>query len=590
MTGGNEFGKYNAFDVTLGQDRVLNQTGNWAGYSHQQLWDAVHNNTDPSRAYQAGAAWMSLGDTMGSDSTDLQNGVAASASGWRGQAADAARAALTQLSSWGQLAGVTSNVIGQTAHNQADIVATAQRSMPEPVNVDSNQIMQQAFASQGVAGLVTGLNDVKQQVDAANSAKQQAVDVMNTMEASSRNVDNGLAVFEAPPKVTAAQSAPAVAAPRIPATSALRPNARTAPSSTIPAGSTVPSSTSPNGATQSPMRTAPAGTIPNTGPGVTSPSGYPTTTMPTGSTGPNSTSPSTGPYTGSPYAGTDPTSGMPDPGIGATVPQGSTSPQGYLPQPFSPTGINPNPITGDPTYTSPYGGPGGTTNPTNPNPITGLPYGTGPGPGEPNGTGPNYRIPNSTIGPGGEDSRYPTFGNNPTGSDPNDPFSSKTGSLTNDPADNPRGIGGGSSLNDNGAAAAEKELNALKSGGGAGGLGGAAEEGVGGWKGNVGQALSGEGGGMSGAGAASGVEEGGAGAPVGEEGAPATGAPAAPGASGSSGTGSARGGKGDPDKERKSASYVRGDDELFHTPDADRLPPSVIGQLADKKKPAKPQS
>jgi hypothetical protein len=586
MSGDNEFGQYNAFDVTLGGDRALNGNSNWAAYSHQELYDAVHVNADPATAYQAGSTWMNLGDTMGTDSTTLSQKVAASAEGWRGEAADNAREALTKLSNWGQLAGVTSNVIGQVAQHQAGIVSTAQNAMPEPLNVNPDQIMQQAFTSGGLPGLITGLNDVKQQVDQANSAHASAVDVMNKMETDSKAVDQGLAVFEAPPQVVA-QATPRLAgiSPRQAGTPVTTPAGATQPNTTTPSGATVPSSASPNG--------QPA-TLPN---GQTQPAGQ--VQQPTGQTQPQSYGYSPAATTGGPYGTTSGNGGHTTSGGNsgdqqAQLRSGSTTTSGATYPGSTTTGGNSGDNSATQQITSqqqqarqaaqqelnqlrdgnPYPGPGAE-----------MPGGSSPFGGD-NSRTTALRSPFTTGGSdtGGANSainkarqaaqqELNQLRNGGGGGGENEKlFQSKSGSLLGEGSGNSSAIG-----------AAEKELSALKGGGGAGGgAGGIGGEGESAGLKGSGASAPGEGG----SGGSAGAREGAAGgAPV-EEGAP--GAPGTQQGSGSSGMGGGRGGgRGGQDQERKSAAYLKGDEDLFKNPEADQLAPSVIGQ---KKQPPKSKS
>ena len=72
-------------------DLVLTDTQNWASRSHRELYEAVHNNNDPGQTGEIGSEWGQFGTELTEAARLINERVAASESGWTGDAADAAR-------------------------------------------------------------------------------------------------------------------------------------------------------------------------------------------------------------------------------------------------------------------------------------------------------------------------------------------------------------------------------------------------------------------------------------------------------------------------------------------------------------------
>ena len=73
---------------------VLRDTQNWASRSHRELYDSVHHNNDPGQAGELGSEWAQFGTELTESAQLISKRVAASESGWTGEAAEGARAAI----------------------------------------------------------------------------------------------------------------------------------------------------------------------------------------------------------------------------------------------------------------------------------------------------------------------------------------------------------------------------------------------------------------------------------------------------------------------------------------------------------------
>jgi hypothetical protein len=189
-------------NVSLGEDRVLDVSGNWAAVPHKQLYESVHTNNDPAEAYALAREWTDLGNMMADNSRAMDEVIRGTESGWQGIAAQAARESTLKLATWGGDAAQTSQYMGTRIAEQGLTAERAKAAMPEPVDFDWEQMLRQGFATGGLAGLTRAVQDVQVVSEQARSAHEQAVQVMSNMETQSRSVDQTTPRFVIPPDAT----------------------------------------------------------------------------------------------------------------------------------------------------------------------------------------------------------------------------------------------------------------------------------------------------------------------------------------------------------------------------------------------------
>ncbi|WP_027943528.1 PPE domain-containing protein [Amycolatopsis taiwanensis] len=519
-------------------DRALTQNPNWASYSHQELYDAVHADNDPVRAGAIAGAWTGLSGEITEHAQRVSDAIKATVSSWQGPAGEAARNALGVLRQWSDQAAETAGALGQQVADQSQIMADARAAMPAPVVFDWKAELEQGFASGGLLGFAVAARDVRAKNEQANAAHEQAIAVMSAMETQSRQLDGTTPQFSLPPNPIGTAQArtqsllrgrvkehdqaaqerrlaspaepgmPADTGGAVPQPAAFGPGAPGEPG--VPAfdqgGPGVPGAPG-----------APAG-----GPGV--PGGMPNLDA----YAPAAAGPGVGGVPGGPGGGVP---GFPGgPGVGGEMPDL---------QPFKPsTGelpLGPLSVPGPSDHTTAQGFPS----------LPPLPDGTHPG-----GAPPDiFRTPPSAPGPSS-----PPFGPGPfTGPGPGSgnpfvppPFTNPGGGPNPGQAGGPRTGPGAAGLR-----------------GGAGGFGAS------------GESLA--------RGAATGSAAPGGGTQEGSPGnrAGAAGAAGRAGTPGMAGPGAGAHGKREEDKERKSSPYVQGED-IFRAP-GDDLPPPVIGAGRKKK-------
>ncbi|TWP52522.1 PPE domain-containing protein [Lentzea tibetensis] len=489
-------------------ETVLHDAQNWAARSHQDLYTAVHNNNDPGQAGEIGSEWGQFGSEMTEAAQLIADRVTATESGWTGEAADSARAAIKLLSDWVTETAETAVEVGNRVADQGRVMATARANMPEPVLFQWDAATQMLSAP-GLGAFVASAADVQAANEQARGAHEQAVAVMNAMEQESRNVDRTTPVFKPPfNPVTGETEEPVVAMARTSGVSLAGASAGPAPAAR-PDGFTASGADGGTGG---------AGTGPAAGSGPGAVAANPGTG--TGTAWQASNAPAAAGYPSGSGAPSQWQSGSTDHTTAAAATYQPAAP----PMPTS---------HGYPSGTMPTSTGGMTWDPT-----TGQPtgFGTGkntPAPGAP-GAVPPGKMPGN-FGPGG----------------PGGP------GLTGGAGGSGGGAGGA------GAKGAFGGAGAFGSGalGGAGGPGGAVTQ----PGGSTGTLQPGQQQAMARGGAAP-VGPGAAGA-AGAAGAPMGGAPGA--------------GRGEEDKEHRSASYIMSGD-LFEVP-GENLPPAVIGGAKKKK-------
>jgi hypothetical protein len=526
---------------------VLTDPQNWASRSHSELYAAVHNNNDPGQAGQISSDWGKYGSELTEASHTINAVITSSETKWTGAAADAARAAMKRLGDWVDETAKTAVEVGTKVADQGRVMEAARAQMPAPVQFDWNKAAA-ALSQPGTPAFVLASADIAAANNASRAAHDQAVGVMTTMENNSRQIDSSVPTFTPPFNPNTGEvEQPVMAIPRSGAAPGLNGGVDSLMATHAQSGGAVAAPPSPTGAG--------AGAGGGAGGGANQPAAAAYSPSAPGYTGPGNTGGGGG------GGGSSYTPQMP----------GNTSTNvaaAYTPTAPGYTGPG---NTGS-TYTSSSGGGGGGGGggPT----YTPQMPGYNPG-GSTNRPGSNQNNPNiPKIPVVGKDLANPNYTpQNPKGYTPSAPGYTGPGSAGSGGAGGGAGGGGGGAGGGGGGGGAGMRPGAMPNFGAAGGAGGAFGGGAG--AGGAGGSMQpggtagvqGQGArpgmmGMSGPGGASAAGVGAGGAPMG--GAPGGG-----------------GGKGEDDKEHRSASYIMGGD-LFEVP-GENLPPSVIGAAKSKK-------
>jgi len=196
-------------DPTEGTD--LHEPTDWMAFSHQQLYDMVHNGVDLAGATDVAGSWMTLSDTLTQMSQTLSQALAASADGWRGTAADQARTSISGLVTWANTTGENAATVSGCVNRQTDALQAARSAMPAPVtnppvvtpvtSPPTGVVQPGSTAQTATAGFsqppLAGPGPVHVQVN-QYEAHQQAARVMQQYQQSSAANASTIPQFSAP--------------------------------------------------------------------------------------------------------------------------------------------------------------------------------------------------------------------------------------------------------------------------------------------------------------------------------------------------------------------------------------------------------
>ncbi|OLF08635.1 hypothetical protein BU204_34045 [Actinophytocola xanthii] len=172
---------------------------NPAAFSHEQLKQWTDDADTPS-AHAFADEWTQTGSALVDAAEALKRASLTSESGWTGEAAEAMRSRLGQISAWSGGTGSLIAAASQTVSRQSEAADVARRAMPDPVPYDPAQMIRDAGGGGliAMASLPQRLYAQKQKHDAAF---EEAVRIVSdrdlVMSAAAREV----ALFEPPPSL-----------------------------------------------------------------------------------------------------------------------------------------------------------------------------------------------------------------------------------------------------------------------------------------------------------------------------------------------------------------------------------------------------
>jgi len=107
------------------EPRSLHEHVNWLTYSHQQLYDMVNNGVNLTAAGTVSDSWARLAESLKIIGDHLDTALTASADGWQGASADAARNAIRGLVGWAHTTGGNAMAMSGCLQQQVHNVQTA---------------------------------------------------------------------------------------------------------------------------------------------------------------------------------------------------------------------------------------------------------------------------------------------------------------------------------------------------------------------------------------------------------------------------------------------------------------------------------
>lgn len=164
------------------QSRNPPSTGdpNYASQNSQQLYDAVHA-ADSGQTTSVATSWNNVGNKLVLITSTLNDAAKQAASGWEGDAANAAMQFHTQVANWTNNAAAGAQVTAANVADQSTAVSGAQSNMPQPYMYT----MQQALNDVAQAPDPTlAVSQAQANLNKAAENHNQAVQVASTYHSS----------------------------------------------------------------------------------------------------------------------------------------------------------------------------------------------------------------------------------------------------------------------------------------------------------------------------------------------------------------------------------------------------------------------
>lgn len=185
------------------RNRLLESFGqiNWDVYEHRQLWNMV-KSARPSEMGSKAYTWADLAKKADAATEAVQKTARRLLMSWRGESAVTAADAISELTRWGASASGTARTIGDRLDTYTHAVQEAKRRMPEPVHPVAEKWFddgRDVTVLEGPAGaymLEQLLDDHEPTKREQQRRKQEAVEVMQSYEVTSRSVHDTLPQFD----------------------------------------------------------------------------------------------------------------------------------------------------------------------------------------------------------------------------------------------------------------------------------------------------------------------------------------------------------------------------------------------------------
>jgi hypothetical protein len=238
----------------------------WEGYSHEEIYAAVHRGPGAAVSKPAEDAWKEAEALILRIDDRIAAAMAGSAAGWEGSAAEASRAAMTPLGQWALDAARNAKLTAGAVTGQGLQANYVRENMPEPLTEQRNAAFGAALTDPTY--IFHGLDDLHAiEQDSANRAAR-AVELMNGYTDNSEGNRQFWVAAPFPPQVTVVTDVAAAGpggpgVPGVPGASAPTPAAAVAP----PPGGAVPAPPVPPGAAVPPAVAPPVGAPPAAPPG-----------------------------------------------------------------------------------------------------------------------------------------------------------------------------------------------------------------------------------------------------------------------------------------------------------------------------------
>jgi uncharacterized protein YukE len=173
---------------------------NWNAYQHDQLYDMI-KSADPGAMYERAGQWQSLATRIEDTTGKVQQAMQRVMGAWQGQAAVSSAESNTKLMTWAGDASQTANQVAQGMVTYTEAVERAQKHMPEPAFATAERNFRHGYTVVGTGGPSTAVllkqltSDGMVSFEQARARKAEAVHVMETYEAQSKDVHDTMPHF-----------------------------------------------------------------------------------------------------------------------------------------------------------------------------------------------------------------------------------------------------------------------------------------------------------------------------------------------------------------------------------------------------------
>lgn len=173
---------------------------NWDAYQHDQLFDMIHRANIGEMSTRA-SQWGTLAAKIEGTTADVQHVMERVMGAWRGQAAVNSAESNTRLMTWAGTASQTASRIAEGMSSYTDAVDRAQQRMPDPAFASAERNFRDGYTVTSTGGPSTAillnqlLSDGMVSHEQARARKAEAVQVMETYEAQSKDVHDTMPHF-----------------------------------------------------------------------------------------------------------------------------------------------------------------------------------------------------------------------------------------------------------------------------------------------------------------------------------------------------------------------------------------------------------
>lgn len=194
-------------------EKVKNRTAghfgkvNWEAYQHDQLYDMIMK-AKPGAMGERAREWQRLATDIEGTTGEVQRTMERVMGAWEGQAAVSSAESNSRLLHWAGDASRTASKIAQGMADYTQAVERAQNYMPPPSFATAERNFRDGYTVTGTGGPSTAIllkqltTDAMVSHEQARARKAEAVQVMETYEAQSKDVHDGMPHFYDPDHTT----------------------------------------------------------------------------------------------------------------------------------------------------------------------------------------------------------------------------------------------------------------------------------------------------------------------------------------------------------------------------------------------------